>query len=160
MARRVDPRIVNTFLDAHVLDRLGGLEDAVVEELLETGLDRGVVLHLPHSVKAEIEHPNTPADVKRRATSLIYSVPVQLTEGERKLHQKVRSIIQGNAKPGKHNADAFHLVESAKYGGGYFLTNDTRLLRKASEVAELLQIQILTPTEFLSILAEFERSGR
>lgn len=160
MARRIDPRIFNTFLDAHILDRMSSPEDAVVDELLETGFDRGVLLHLPHSVKAEIEHRNTPADVKRRAAGLIYSEPVQLTENERQLHRRVRSIVQGNAKPGKHDADAFHVVESDKHGGGYFLTNDTRLLKKASELAELLQIQIVTPTELLSILVKFEKSGR
>jgi hypothetical protein len=71
--------------------------------------------------------PNTPADVKQRAMGLIYSMPVQLTAAEVAIHERVRSLIQGNAKPGQHAKDALHLVESAKYGCR-FITNDRRLL--------------------------------
>jgi hypothetical protein len=31
---------------------------------------------LPHSVKAEIEHPNTPPYVKESASKLVFSLPV------------------------------------------------------------------------------------
>ena len=121
MAQRIDPRIFNTLLDAHVLDRTGGPDDAAVDEIL--GLDE-LTLILPHSVKSEIEHPNTPADVKRRALGLIYTLPVSLTPPEQELHQRVRTIVRGNAKPGKHDRDAFHLVEIHKHGGVYFITID------------------------------------
>ena len=35
--------------------------------------------------------------------------------------------MQRNAQRGKHDADTFHVVESAKYGGRYFVTNDERI---------------------------------
>ena len=149
MARRIDPRYSNTFVDVPVLHRKGDAEDEVVEELLATAFDRGVILHLAYSVKDEVADPNTPPNVKARALGLIYSERVHLTEGEKELHRKVRAIIQGNAKAGKHDADAFHLVESSKYGAGYFLTNDKRLLKKRADIATLLQMEIVTPTEFL-----------
>ncbi len=156
MAQRIDPRFFNTLLDAHVLDRTGGPDDAVVDEIL--GLDE-LTLILPHSVKSEIEHPNTPADVKRRALGLIYTLPVSLTPPEQELHQRVRTIVRGNAKPGKHDRDAFHLVESHKHGGGYFITNDERLLTKRAELAQVLRrLKIVTPTEFLETYRRFERS--
>ena len=116
------------------------------------------MLHLTYSVKDEIAHPNTPDYVKKRAHRLIYSVPVQLTQGEKELHQKVRKIVQGNAKAGKHDADAFHLVESQKYSAGHFLTNDKRLLKKKAEIRNLLNMEIVTPTEFLAVLKKFEQS--
>ena len=157
VTRRRDPRIFNTFIDVPVLHRKGDPEDVVVAELLSTAHDRGVILHLAYSVKDEIAHAHTPADVKVRARDLIFSEQVQLTEGEKDLHRRVRELIRGNAKAGKHDADAFHLVESSKYGAGYFLTNDKRLLRKGGEIGDLLNMEIVTPTEFLEILKMFEQ---
>ena len=89
-------------------------------------------LLLPYSVKAEIEHPSTPPDKKRLAENFVFSMEVQLTESELALHERVRAVIQGNAKPGRHHKDAFHLVESAKYDR-HFITKDARLLKKASD---------------------------
>lgn len=157
MARKIDPRYSHTFVDVPVLHRKDDAEDAVVDELLETAFERRLMLHLTYSVKDEIAHPNTPADVKKRAQRFIYSVPVQLTQEEKELHQKVREIVQGNAKAGKHDADAFHLVESQKYGAGHFLTNDKRLLKKKAEIGNLLNMEIVTPTEFLAVLKKFEQ---
>ena len=145
----LDPRYGNNFIDANVLDQTGGDEDIAVDEILRLLDDGSFTLLLPHSVKAEIEHPNTPAEVKRRAEKLIYSMPVQLTEQELQTHGEIRAMIQGNAKPGKHTNDAYHLVESAKYGGRHFITNDVRLLRKAPEIWDILQLKVLRPTEFL-----------
>ena len=110
----LDPRYGNNFIDANVLDRSGGPEDAAVDEVLRLRDDGAFTLLLPYSVKAEIEHPNTPPEVKRRAGSFIYSMPVQLTAPELATHVKIRAMIQGNAQPGQHAKDAFHLVESAK----------------------------------------------
>ena len=104
---------------------------------------------LPHSVKAEIAHPNTPPDVKRRAARLIYSMPTRLTAPELATHEEIRTLIQGNAKPGQHDRDAFHLVESAKYGR-HFITNDGRLLKKANEIWAMLHLKVLKPSEFLA----------
>lgn len=156
MGQRIDPRYGNNCLDAHVLDRMGSPEDTVVDEILRLAREGVFLLALPHSVKSEIEHPNTPSEVKRRAQRLLFTEPVELTPDEDTLHWKVRSLVQGNAKPGKHERDAYHLVESAKYGR-YFITNDQRILKKGKELAELLpQLRIVTPTEFLAIFRGFE----
>jgi len=104
---------------------------------------------LPYSVKAEIQHPQTPAEVKQKAALLLFSMPVQLTGPELATHEKIRVLIQGNAKPGQHDKDAFHLVESAKYGR-HFITNDGRLLKKAAEIWEQLQLKVIKPSDFLA----------
>jgi predicted nucleic acid-binding protein len=109
----------------------------------------GFTLLLPHSVKAELAHPNTPPDVKQRAAQLVYSMRVTLTPGERAKHDQIRALIRGNAKSGQHDTDAYHLVESAKYGR-HFITNDKRLLKKAPEIWAILHLKVLTPTEFLA----------
>jgi hypothetical protein len=132
------------------LDEAGGDEETAVDKILE--LHRSVPdlrLLLPHSVRTEIEHPNTPVEVKRRASRLLYTEPVNLTEPERARHNAIRNLIQGNARPGLHDMDAIHLVESAKYGG-YFITSDGRLLKKAGEIRSILGLEIVTPREFLT----------
>lgn len=146
----LDPRIGNNFIDANVLDRTGGPEDAAVSEILRVRWGAFTLL-LPYSVKAEIAHPNTPAEVKRRSMEFVYSMPVELTPEEESKHDRIRVLIQGNAKPGQHHRDAFHLVESAKYGR-HFITNDGRLLKKAAEIWEMLQLRVLKPSEFLAAL--------
>jgi hypothetical protein len=144
----IDPHYGNNFIDANVLDRTGSREDATVHEILRLRDAGAFTLLLPYSVKAEIEHPNTPADVKRRAASFIYSLPLELTEPERATHDRMRAVIQGNAQPGQHLRDAFHLVESAKYGR-HFITNDGRLLKKADAIWDMLLLRVLKPSAFL-----------
>lgn len=141
-------------IDAHVPDRVNDEEDEIVDRILELSGDGKFQVLLPYSVKAEIEHPHTPAIVKRRAMSLIYTEEVALTEQELAMHSQIREIMRGNAKPGKHDADAYHIVESAKYGR-YFITNDQRILQKRGEIADLLQIVIVTPREFLDAYERF-----
>ncbi len=143
-------------IDANVLDRTGGPQDADVDEILRLGAEGNVRLVLPYSVKDEIERSNTPAYVKQRAADLGYSIQVDLTPGERDLYQRVLRIIQGDAKTGKHDRDAFHLFESQKYGCGHFVTNDKRLLAKAPEIGNLLNMEIVTPSGFLEKYREAE----
>ena len=157
MAQRIDPRYVNSLIDANVLDQLGGPDDGVVRQILALAEDCKVLLMLPHSVRAEIEHPNTPAVVKQRALPFIFTEPVSLTPPEVQRHQHVRDLVRGNAKAGKHDRDAYHMVEAAKYGG-YFITRDNRLLKKRSDIAHLLgaDFVIVTPTEFLEAYNRFK----
>jgi hypothetical protein len=146
----LDPRIGPTFIDTNVLDRTNGPEAAAADEIFRLHQENDdFLLHKTYSVDAEIRHSHTPAYVKRRAANLIYTEQVELTDPERETHEKVRALIQGNSKPGQHDRDAFHLVESAKYGR-HFLTNDQRLLKKANEIWELLQLKVLAPSEWLA----------
>jgi hypothetical protein len=157
----LDPRYGNNFIDANFLDRTGGHEDAAVDEILRLNDESAFTLLLPHSVRAEIEHPNTPGDVKRRAQRFIYSMPVtRLTAPELKTHDEIRNLIQGNARPGQHDKDAFHLVERAKYGGRFFITNDGRLLKKVAEIWEMLRpLRVVKPSEFLAAYAAHAERG-
>jgi hypothetical protein len=144
----LDPDFGNNFIDANALDYTGGPEDAAVDKILSLVRDERVRLLLPYSVKKEIEHPNTPPEVKHRVSGLIYSMPVTLTAPEKVTHQRIRDLIQGNAKPGTHDADAFHLVEAAKYGR-HFITRDARILGKGRAIWDALQLRVLTPSQFI-----------
>jgi predicted nucleic acid-binding protein len=159
----LNPRFGHNFTDANFFDRTGGPEDSAVDQILKWYEDdeEDLSLLLPYSVKTEIEHPKTPTDVKRKAARLIYSNPVELTPPELATHARIRALIQGHAKAGQHTKDAFHLVESYKYGGKHFITNDQRLLRKAPEIWDALQIRVLKPSDFVaSWLAHPKRCRR
>ncbi len=159
MPRRVDPRYYNNVIDTNILDRLEDGHDEAVDAIL--ALSRGTgMFQLPYSVKAEIDHPHTPTEVKERAREFIFTEPVTLTANEHALHAEVRELIRGNAAPGQHDQDAFHLFEAEKYGGGYFVTRDRRLLRKRAEIERLLGLIVLAPTEFMSVYQEFEADER
>jgi predicted nucleic acid-binding protein len=147
----LNPCIGNNFLDSNALDHTDEIEDAAMDEILKLhDKPDTFTLLLPYSVKAEIEHPSTPAEKKRKAAGFLYSMEVQLTQPELATHEKIRALIQGNAQPGRHAKDAFHLVESAKYGGRHFITKDGRLLKKAPEIWVLLRLRVLKPSEFLA----------
>jgi predicted nucleic acid-binding protein len=146
----LDPRFGNNFIDANVLDRGSADYDDAVDRLLTLAEQGKMTLLLPYSVKAEIEHPRTPAEVKSRAAGLQYSIPVQLTAPERATHERIRVLIRGNAQSEQHANDAFHLVEAAKYGGRHFITNDRRLLRKDAEIWDALHIRVISPTDFIA----------
>jgi predicted nucleic acid-binding protein len=160
MLYNLDPRIGNNFIDANVLDRNGTPEAAAVDTILELywRADHDFRLILAYSVKAEIGHTRTPAEVKLRAASMIFSTRVGLTDDEEETQKKVRALIQGNSKPGQHARDAFHLVESAKYGGRHFITNDGRLLKKANQIWGMLQLKVLKPSEWLTAYKAHESS--
>jgi hypothetical protein len=150
--------IGNNCIDANFFDRTGGSEDAAVDTILRLHEEGAFTLLFPYSVKAEIEHPNTPADVKHIAAQFLYTNEVELTAPEWLTHDKIRTLIRGNAQPSKHDKDAFHLVESQKYGGRFFITKDSRLLKKAAEIWAMLRpLRVVKPSEFLaaySALAE------
>ena len=151
MAKRVNPQIHNNFVDANFWDDSGNLlEDAAMVEILDLEQRGETSLILPFSVKEEIEHSNTPPEIKKQAEGMVYTLRTQLTPNELALRAKLLGLIQGNAKPGKHERDVYHLFESDKYGGGYFITKDTRLLRKAGEVERLLaSLRIVSPSQFV-----------
>ena len=155
MTQRIDPRYFNSLIDGNILDR-GHPDDSVVDDILSLYDAGSITLQLPHSVKAEIEHPNAPAEKKRRALDFIYTMPVSLTRGEQQLHKEVRDIVRGNAQPGKHDRDAYHMVEAAKYGG-YFITRDDRLIRRRDAIIQRLGagFAIVTPTEFMDAYNSF-----
>ena len=146
-----DPRYHQVFLDAHIFDENDDVEiTSAVAEILGP-MRESVRILLPHSVKAEIDRPQTPARVKALASGLIYSIPVELNQGENETHNRLRIIMKGNALSDQHDADAFHVVEAAKYGG-YFVTLDRRILKKKSEISSVLPgLWIVKPQELVDI---------
>ncbi len=78
MPRRVDPRYYNNVIDASILDRLEDGHDEAVGAMLALYRGNMVLFQLPYSVKAEIDHPHTPIEVKDRAREFVFTEPVTL----------------------------------------------------------------------------------
>ena len=141
----------NSFIDSCAFDPKYAPEDAAAAELFRLHELDDLSLIVAHSTRKEIDHPNTPAWVKREAGSKIYSVDVQLTHSELMLKAQLLSIIAGNGNPEKMRQDANHLFEAQKYGQ-FFITTDQRLLKKAPDIAQACSLTVLLPSQFLALV--------
>jgi hypothetical protein len=150
--RPLDPHICNVAIDANALDRDGTDHDAEVDRLLALASAGTINLIVPKGVRLEISNPKTPADVQEGALPKIFTIGVGLNADEERRKRIIAAELRGNAKPGKHAADADHLFEAAKYGG-YFITHDKRILDRAGRLGEVLppSLNVVTLTDFLVI---------
>lgn len=144
----------NNFLDTCAFDPKLEPEASCARKIRELSNEGKILLILSHTNQKEVDHPNTPSDVKAEAKAMIYSLPVQLTADEVKKFRKIHEILTGNAIAGAHYADATHIAESIKYGGS-FITTDRRILSKRNELQEIGAV-IFKPSEWLS---EFNSSS-
>jgi len=150
MARFIDPFYTNTFLDSNLFNEIAeGTNPAVVEILRLYKEGGGIQLLFPYSVQDELKAPNTPEVVRKAATQFVFTEKVTLTDPERKTYEKLLADASGDAEPANIARDLFHVFESAKYGGGHFVTRDKRLLKRIDAISELLQLELATPETFL-----------
>ena len=84
--------------------------------------------------------------------SLVYTNETELTPELLDKKSEIRTLIQGNAKPGKHTGDADHLFELYKHGGGYFVTTDERLLSYSDELFRKYFITTIKPSVYEALL--------
>jgi hypothetical protein len=160
MSRRpLDPSKVNVAIDANAFNRDGGAHDQLVDRVLKLGAEGKIRLIAPQGVRREIEDPRTPRHVQDAILPQIFTIPTGLTVQEQDRRRKIEAVLQGNAKPGKHAADAAHVFEAAKYCG-YFITHDERVLKRAGSYRELPpSLNIVTLARFLDIFDGYEASN-
>lgn len=149
--RFLDPRRANNFLDSCAFDPKYAPEHESAQRIHAISRTERISIILAHSVQKEIDHPNTPAEVKAEAAAMIFTIPTSLTNGERKRHANIHAILTGNGKPEKYLADATHLFEAGKYGGGYFITTDQRILDRRDDLRGASGAVIVTPAIWLKI---------
>lgn len=154
MARFIDPFASNIFVDANILDDVADGEDVAVNEIVRLENSCEITLFLPYSVQNELKNPSTPAHVLRAAHLFPYSVEVGLTDGELRRFRDLVAAVKGNAEEKNIAPDLFHVCESEKHGGGYFITRDKRLLARTDVIASFLEIGVVTPTVFLDRVSE------
>lgn len=148
MTRFISPLHSNNFIDANILDDVADGQDAAVGEIVRLARSGEVTVLLPYSVQNELANPNTPAHVRRAATTFLFSIQVDLTEEEQRRYLALVGAVKGNAEEKNIAPDLFHVCEAAKYGG-YFITRDKRLLARSGAISKVLQIDVVTPSVFL-----------
>src|SRR3954467_8938128 len=94
-----DPLITNNFIDGCSYSPADPGELAAANDILARTLDGQFQLGIPHAARAELDHPNTPAQTKRVAANQIYSKPVPLTPPEQKVQAEIHRILTGVGKP-------------------------------------------------------------
>lgn len=146
----MDPRRTNTFLDSCAFDPKYHPEDQAAERIRSIRKEGKVSVLLAHSVQKEVDHPNTPPEVKAEAGDMIYTIETALTTDEIAREAKIHAALTGDGTPEKYAADAKHVFEAGKYSG-YFVTTDNRILAKKAELEALSRAIILRPAEWLQI---------
>ncbi len=154
----LDRRICNIGHDANALDHDGSPRDALVDRFRTLTSAGRLTLVVAGGVRDEVQHPNTPADVKDAVLPRIFNLRPGLNASQRDDRRRVAAVLQGNAQPGKHAADASHLSEAAESGCAYFITHDKRILAKREELRRELppSLSIVTLTEFFEVFDRFE----
>jgi hypothetical protein len=155
----LDPRICNIGHDANALDR-NGARDPLVDRFEALALSGTLTVVVAGGVRDEVQHPNTPADVQAAVLPRIFNLRPGLNAPQRAERSRVTAILQGNAQPGKHAADASHLSEAAETGCAYFITEDKRILRKRDALRPVLppHLSIVTLEEFFGVFEHFEKT--
>lgn len=159
MARFIDPLYHNNFIDSNILDEVVDGHEAAVQEIMRIADAGKITVLLPYSVCNEIKKPNTPAHVRLAVNRFIFSIEVNLTANQRQNYRDLVESVRGDAEERNIAPDLFHVWEAANNGGGYFISRDKRLLARSGAIAELLQIEVVTPAEFLDRIAMAHRHG-
>jgi hypothetical protein len=153
MLAMLDPRICNIGHDANALDRNGSPRDALVDRFRSLVSAGRLIVVVAGGVRDEVQHPRTPADVKDAVLPRIFNLRPGLIPSQQEERRRVAAVLQGNARPDKHAADASHLSEAAETGCAYFITHDKRILDKRDELRPVLppSLEIVTLMEFFEV---------
>lgn len=156
--RGLDPRTAKIACDSNALDYAGGDADRLIDRFRELAAEGRLAAVMAAGVRNEVENPRTPRQVQETIRPEIPSPTTRLSLSQQDCRFKVRIILQGNAAPGKHAADALHLCEAAETGCAYFITNDKRILRKRGELERVLPLTltIVNLNEFFEIFDAYE----
>ncbi len=87
----------------------------------------------------------------------IFNLRSGLNSLQRASRARVLAILQGNARAGKHAADASHVSEASETGCGYFITHDKHILDKRDELHAILPptLNIVTLEKFFEIFDRY-----
>jgi hypothetical protein len=144
-------------IDTNALNKDGSAHDGLVDRLLNLWGDGTITLIAPKGVRLEALDSRVPAHIQAAVTPMFFTYQVSLNSEEQQRKRLIEQELRGNARPGKHTADADHLFEAEKYCA-YFITHDRRILDKAGRMRSLLRpsLTVVTLAEFLEIFDQYE----
>lgn len=147
------------WIDSNAVDRDGSpARDQLVARFEKLSEANELVVVVAAGVRGEVQHPNTPTGVKAAVLPKIFNLRPGLNADQQTARRRVAPVLQGNAKPGAHAADASHLSEAAETGCAYFITHDKRMIERRDALAAVLPptLQIVTLDEFFDVLDQYE----
>lgn len=140
-------------IDANALDRDGSPRDAVLDAFAAAVTAGAFRLVVPSGVAGEMRHAGAPDAVRAFAAGLAPPPrAAPLTPRQHIDRIRVRAILRGDGRPGKHDADAAHLSEAAEAGCTVFITRDGKILRKRDILRGALPpgFRVVTLEEFMA----------
>jgi hypothetical protein len=156
MGRFINPFYFNNLIDANIVDHIVAGICGPIRQILQLYAAGEIQLIIPHSVRAELLSDKTPAEVRAVTNDFNFTEPVGLTPGELIQRDRLLQRARGNAKLKNIAADLSHVAEAAKYGG-YFITLDERLLKRAAIISDVIGVEVVTPELFLKRVAEAKK---
>lgn len=155
MKKPPDPFYNPVYFDSCAFDGGSEQEQAASIEARTLFTENGGDIKIVHSVKKEIEFPNTPQWVKDEANELINTIETQQTENEDEELREVQRIIVGNGILKAREADCMHVAQAVKYGR-FFVTTDNGILKHSTEILDRFSsLFIIKPSEFLNIVKQY-----
>ena len=149
--QQLPPKFTHSFMDSCAFNP-GGSEEKCSRRLIRLSDDGEINLVIADSVREEIGNPKTPSNVKKRASSQIFTCKPSLTPEQKTTREEIRTLVQGNAKPGQHKNDADHIFDLQVHGGGYFITTDARLLSLSETLFNRYSVTTITPCAYEKLL--------
>ncbi|MDD2903540.1 MAG: type II toxin-antitoxin system VapC family toxin [Syntrophales bacterium] len=160
MARFINPLFVNNLIDANIVHQIAAGNWEPIRQILELYTSGEIQLIIPHSVRTELLSIKTPADVRTAAQDIIFTDRVALTPGELIERDRLLHRARGNAELKNIEADLSYVAEAAKYGG-YFITLDKRLLKRAAVISEVfVSVDVVAPELFLERVADATKDSK
>lgn len=144
-------RKIFIFLDSCAVDSKDNLEKIAIDKIY-LWKKIGSNVDIGPTVQEEINHPNTPSEVKRIVNKLGYT-PVKpgLNEEEKKCLDQIKKILAGNGDIRTIQKDAENIFEAHKNAANYFVTLDKRILKKRVQLQKLCSssLTIVKPSELV-----------
>jgi len=139
------------FLDSCAIDSKDNLEKIAIDKIY-LWEKVGAIVDMAPSVQEEINHPNTPSEVKRIVNKLGYTpVKPSLNEEEKKCLDQIKKILAGNGDVRAIQKDADNVFEAYNNAANYFVTLDKRILKKRVQLQKLCSssLTIVKPSELV-----------
>jgi|GEM_PF-4315909 len=157
MGKYIDPLRFHTFMDSNLADEIEAKTTDAIKSILEWENNGEICLIRPHSVKSELEDASTPAAIQKIAYDGIYTMQVGVTMDEVSQRQKFIEECRGDAQAKNIDGDLRHVWELTRYGGGYFLTRDIRLQKRADMILSMTMVVVVSPEQFVEKVLEAKR---
>ncbi len=145
----MNPFMATVFIDSCTFDPAGEPDNSCSEEIFSYYQKDEINLIVSHSSTKEAAYPNIPSRIKSEAK--LSGKDVTLTTEENEKKNTIWNIIADSQNPEDMKQDSEHVFEAHKCGG-YFVTNDSRIIKNRKALINVCNALIVTPCELIGII--------